>query len=110
MDKNEKDIRFPMNLFCSLMLLSFIPFIYTLVRTYLIANVPLTDGLGIAGHMEWFDLLNETINAERSICAQYNIYLYDVWIWYGNAFGVQYYMLQEIMQKGRMAEKICAQL
>lgn len=45
------------------MLLSFIPFIYTLVRTNLIVNIPSTDGLGIAGHIEWFDLINETIQA-----------------------------------------------
>ena len=55
--------KFPVNLFCSLMLLSFIPFLYTLVRTNLIADSPLTDGLGIAGHIEWFDLINETIQA-----------------------------------------------
>lgn len=60
---NEKKDKFPMNLFCSLMLLSLIPFVYTLVRTNLIANSPLTDGLGIAGHIEWFDLINETVQA-----------------------------------------------
>lgn len=63
MDKNEKADKFPMNLFFSLMLLSFIPFVYTLVRTNLIASSSLTDGLGIAGHIEWFDLINETIQA-----------------------------------------------
>lgn len=56
MDINKKSIQFPMNLFCSLMLLSFIPFLYTLVRTNLIANSPSTDRLGIAGHIEWFAL------------------------------------------------------
>lgn len=60
---NEKDMRFPINLFCSLMLLSLIPFLYTLVRTNLIADIPSTDGFGIAGHIEWFDLINETIQA-----------------------------------------------
>lgn len=60
---NEKNAKFPINLFCSLMLLSFIPFLYTLVRTNLIANIPSTDGLGIAGHIEWFDLINETVQA-----------------------------------------------
>lgn len=60
---SEKTGKFPVNLFCSLMLLSFIPFLYTLVRTNLIADSLLTDGLGIAGHMEWFDLINETIQA-----------------------------------------------
>lgn len=61
--KDERDGRFPVNLFCSLMLLSFIPFLYTLVRTALIADGPSADGLGIAGHIEWFDLINETIQA-----------------------------------------------
>ncbi|NBH83359.1 sodium transporter [bacterium C-53] len=45
------------------MLLSFIPFLYTLVRTNLIADSLVTDGLGIAGHIEWFDLINETVQA-----------------------------------------------
>lgn len=57
------DRRFPVNLYCSLMLMSFIPFLYTIVRTNLIAGGPSADGLSIAGHMEWFDLINETIQA-----------------------------------------------
>lgn len=60
---NKTATKFPLNLFFSLMLLSFIPFVYTLVRTNLIVNSPSTDGLGIAGHIEWFDLINETIQA-----------------------------------------------
>ena len=60
---NEKAVKFPTNLYFSLMLLSFIPFVYTLVRTNLIVSSPRTDGLGIAGHIEWFDLINETIQA-----------------------------------------------
>lgn len=60
---DKKSCQFPVNLFCSLMLLSFIPFLYTLVRTNLISDIPSTDGLGIAGHIEWFDLINETIQA-----------------------------------------------
>lgn len=63
MDLDKRRSRFPINLYCSLMLLSFIPFLYTLVRTNLIVNSPTIDGLGIAGHMEWFDLINETIQA-----------------------------------------------
>lgn len=59
--KEMKTNKFSVNLFCSLMLLSLIPFLYTIVRTNLIANSPCTDGLGIAGHLEWFDLINETI-------------------------------------------------
>lgn len=60
MEKNKSNGRFPVNLFCSLFLLGFVPFLYTLVRTNLIADSPSTDGLGIAGHIEWFDLINET--------------------------------------------------
>lgn len=62
-NKYKKSIPFSMNLIFSLILLSFIPFIDTLVRTNLITNIPQTDGLGIAGHMEWFDLINETVQA-----------------------------------------------
>lgn len=51
-NKYKKSIPFSMNLFFSLIVLSFIPFIDTLVRTNLITNIPQTDGLGIAGHME----------------------------------------------------------
>lgn len=60
---NRKPEKIQINLFCSLMLLAFIPFLYTLVRTNLIVNSPSTDGLSIAGHIEWFDLINETIQA-----------------------------------------------
>ena len=63
MGRNKRNVPFPINLFCSLMLLGFIPFLYTLVRTNLIADIPSTDGLGVAGHIEWFDLINETIQA-----------------------------------------------
>lgn len=50
-------------LFLSLCLLLIIPFLHQCVRTVFISNVPDTDGLGIAGHIEWFDLINETIQA-----------------------------------------------
>ncbi len=63
MGKSKRNTLFPINLFCSLMLLGIIPFLYMLVRTNLIADIPSTDGFGIAGHMEWFDLINETIQA-----------------------------------------------
>lgn len=42
-------------LFLSLCLLLIIPFLHQCVRTNLISDVPDTDGLGIAGHIEWFD-------------------------------------------------------
>lgn len=63
MRRSERNCQFPTNLFCSLMLLGFIPFLDTMLRTNLIASIPSTDGLGIAGHIEWFDLINETIQA-----------------------------------------------
>lgn len=44
-----------------------IPFLYTCVRTHLIANIPGTDGLGIAGHLEWYDLIDETLLAFLTI-------------------------------------------
>lgn len=50
-------------LFLSLCLLLIIPFLHQCVRTSLISDIPDTDGLGIAGHIEWFDLINETIQA-----------------------------------------------
>lgn len=50
-------------LFLSLCLLLVIPFLHQCVRTILISGVPGTDGLGIAGHIEWSDLINETIQA-----------------------------------------------
>lgn len=48
-------------LFLSLCLFLIVPFLHQCVRTSLISDVPNTDGLGIAGHIEWFDLINETI-------------------------------------------------
>ena len=50
-DMNKQNDKFPVNLFCSLMLLSFIPFFYTIVRTNLIVNRPAEDAFGIAGHI-----------------------------------------------------------
>ena len=50
-------------LFLSLCLLFVIPFLHQCVRTSLISDIPDTNGLGIAGHIEWFDLINETIQA-----------------------------------------------
>lgn len=40
MKDRGKAEKFQVNLFCSLMLLAFIPFLYTLVRTNLIVNSP----------------------------------------------------------------------
>lgn len=51
------------SLFLSLCFLFIIPFLHQCVRTSLISDLPNTDGLGIAGHIEWFDLINETIQA-----------------------------------------------
>lgn len=51
------------SLFAALCLFFLVPFLYTCVRTNLIASFPDTDALSIAGHIEWFDLINETILA-----------------------------------------------
>lgn len=39
-----------------------------------------------------FDLLSFGIrlNVKRSVYSQYDVYLYDVWFWHGNTFGMQY--------------------
>ena len=50
-------------LFASLCMFFAVPFLYQCVRTGLVAAIPDTDGLGIAGHIEWFDLVNETVQA-----------------------------------------------
>ncbi|MCM1089264.1 MAG: hypothetical protein NC092_13630 [Butyrivibrio sp.] len=59
----QSKYRFSTKLFVSLVALSLVPFAYQLVRTRLIASIPDTSGLSIAGHIEWFDLINETLQA-----------------------------------------------
>ena len=54
-------------LFLFMLLYLMFPFLYSMVRTYLINDIPSTDGLTIASQMEWFDLINETILAFLTI-------------------------------------------
>lgn len=50
-------------LFLSLSIYLIFPFLYSLVRTHLINDLPSSSGLSIASQMEWFDLINETLLA-----------------------------------------------
>lgn len=45
----------------SLITLGLVTFIYSIIRTRLISNIPDTNALSIAGHIEWFDLFNEVL-------------------------------------------------
>lgn len=58
---NEK--HFSIKLFISLILMFLTPFAYQLIRVRLIADIQAIDGFSIIGHLEWFDLFNETLNA-----------------------------------------------
>lgn len=61
--KKSKEQNFNYSIFFALILLSIVPTIYQTVRVYLISSIPNVDGLSISGHIEWFDLINETIQA-----------------------------------------------
>lgn len=63
MDNKNNLYRFPIHLFISLMAMSFLPFLYQIVRIHLISDIQSIEGLSIIGHLEWFDLFAETINA-----------------------------------------------
>ena len=45
----------------SLIVLGLVTFMYSIIRTRLISNLPDTNALSIAGHIEWFDLFNEVL-------------------------------------------------
>lgn len=59
--KNPIKSRLP--IFFALISYFLLPFIYQCAQTYLIVRIPSVDGLGIAGHIEWFDLIDETVEA-----------------------------------------------
>lgn len=61
--KKSKEQNFNYSIFFALILLSIVPTIYQTVRVHLISSIPNVDGLSISGHIEWFDLINETIQA-----------------------------------------------
>ena len=49
--------------FASLIVLQLVPFIYTFVRTAIINKLPDTSSVNILGQIEWFDLIDETLQA-----------------------------------------------
>ena len=60
---NMHTYRFPLKLFIALMLVAFIPAIYQTFRVFFVVNTGTVDGLNIIGQIEWFDLIDETIQA-----------------------------------------------
>ncbi len=55
--------KFNWKLFIALILLSLVPAIYQTVITFLISSVPSTSAFDVIGQMEWFDLIDETLQA-----------------------------------------------
>ncbi len=49
--------------FVSLMFMQLVPFFYTLIRTSLVNSIPDDASLNIIGQIEWFDLIDETLQA-----------------------------------------------
>ena len=58
MERNDK---LRISTYFSLVVLGLVTFIYSIIRTRLISNIPNTNALSIAGHIEWFDLFNEVL-------------------------------------------------
>ena len=58
MERNDK---LKTSTYFSLVVLGLVTFIYSIIRTRLISNIPNTNALSIAGHIEWFDLFNEVL-------------------------------------------------
>lgn len=58
MERNDK---LRTSTYFSLVVLGLVTFIYSIIRTRLISNIPNTNALSIAGHIEWFDLFNEVL-------------------------------------------------
>lgn len=54
---------FHWRLWLSLCALALIPAVYQTVKTFLISAVGQEDAFDIVGQMEWFDLINETLQA-----------------------------------------------
>ena len=54
---------FRWQLWLSLCVLALIPAVYQTVRTFLISSAGQPDAFDIIGQMEWFDLINETLQA-----------------------------------------------
>lgn len=59
-----KEIKFfDWKLFIALSMLSLFPAVYQMFRTFLISTIVSTDAFDVIGQMEWFDLINETLQA-----------------------------------------------
>lgn len=59
----SQQYKFPWQLFTALMLLTFVPSVYQTFRVYFLVTSGTVDSLDIIGHIEWFDLINETLQA-----------------------------------------------
>ena len=75
--KNMKDTlkrlkTFNWQLFTALCALSLIPAIYQTIKTFIISANDSGTAFDIIGQMEWFDLINETLQAW---CAKWSIWL-----------------------------------
>ena len=46
-----------------LMWFMLIPFAHQIIQTRLVTSLPSTDSISIIGQMEWFDLINEILQA-----------------------------------------------
>lgn len=55
--------KFPTKLFIALMLVTFVPAVYQTFRVFFLVSSGSVEGLDIVGQIEWFDLINETIQA-----------------------------------------------
>ncbi len=55
--------KFNWKLFIALCSLAFIPAVYQTIRTFIISSNSQPDVFNIIGQMEWFDLINETLQA-----------------------------------------------
>ncbi len=55
--------KFNWRLWISLCLLALIPAVYQTIKTFLITTGGQTDAFNVIGQMEWFDLINETLQA-----------------------------------------------
>jgi len=63
MTETYQQYKFPWHLFTALMLLTFVPSVYQTFRVYFLVTSGTIESLDIIGHLEWFDLINETLQA-----------------------------------------------
>lgn len=63
MSATSSPYKFPYKLFIALMLLTFVPTIYQTFRVYFLVTTGSIAALDIVGQIEWFDLINETLQA-----------------------------------------------